>query len=251
MALPVEDTLGAVRIEVLKRLGFADQGTAVLRNVNLIDSWIRQSTKMMVHKAEWSSMSRSLLIPLTVGQDRYDFPDETDICQIGSFWIVDDQGRRWEMFGGLRFQDFDATPDDTTLRVATGQPERWGVIDGEIRILPAPTETFVNIDVYYISRLPKLIEDKELMPFDTELITQQAVLLGKIHYGMVGVSEARRELMDYLKEVRRQQREPRQFFVGGRKSHFITRAKETNGFRHKSDQIGRNAPWSPGWNPWF
>jgi hypothetical protein len=250
MALTQEMSLGEARIEVLGRLGFTEQGTAVLRNVNLVDSWIRKGMRKLVHKAEWSSMFLELQIPLIVGQDRYDFPDETAIGQIQAFWVHDTNNRPWPMSGGLRWQDLEGDPSDETLRVKTGQPERWGIIDREIRIYPGPTETWTLLNMQYVARLPKLIEDTESLPFDSELIIRQAVLYGMVHYGMPGISEEKQDFNDYLTDIRKQQREGRVFTVGGRKSHFVTRPKETNGFRYRGNFRGRNAPYTPGWNPW-
>ncbi len=252
MALVLENTLGDARIEVLTRLGFAEQGTAVLRNVNLVDSFIRKAARSLVHEADWAIMYRELEIPLIEGQDRYDFPDETETGQMDQIWCVDNNGKPWPMTSGIRWQDLEGDPaDDTTFRVKTGQPERLRIINSEIQIYPAPTDTFSHIQVSYVKRMPKLLEDIEILPFDSELIIQQAVIYGKVHYGMPGVREDERDKTKYLMHVKKQQRVGRVFTAGGRKSHFVTRPKETRGFRFRGNDIGRNAAWNPNWNPWI
>lgn len=250
MALPVQLTLDEARIEVLQRLGFAQQGTAVLRNHNLIDSFIRQSMNQLAHEANWSDLYKELQIPLVDGQGRYEFPDEASIGQIDTIWVLDINNRAYQLAGGTQWQDFSGEgSQDSQYAEVTGEPRKWQIINRELRIYPAPnTDTYTNLNIRYVSRLPRLIEDSEYLPFDSELIVQQAVILGKRHYGMPGVSEAMGDLARYLDRVKTAQRESRVFNVGGSKSHFVTRAKEPDGMQRKS--YGPNSTYSDGWNPW-
>jgi hypothetical protein len=250
MAMPVQLSQGEARTEVLLRLGFAQQGTAVLRNVNLVDAWIRQAMNQLAPEADWSDLYKELQIPLIDGQDTYEFPDETDIGSVDTVWITDTSGRMYQTQGGTQWQDFGGEGgQDEQYRIRTGRPQKWQILNREIRLYPAPlVATYPTLTMRYISRLPRLMEDGELLPFDSELIVQQAVVLGKRHYKHADIGQAMGDLARYLDRVKTKQRAPRTFTIGGRKSHFVTRPKEPNTI--VSDSVGPDATFTDGWTPW-
>jgi hypothetical protein len=248
MAFAAQYTLADARAEVQTRLGFADQGTAVTRGVKRINSFIQQAVNELVFEADWTDMYQELSIPLIEGQDRYEFPDETQVGQIIAMQVQSEVGTRHPMQGGIQQQDWYPTPTDTTLRAAIGQPCRWRYVDREIQIIPAPTTTFTNLVITYIRRTPILRDDGDLLPFDSEAIIQRAVIHGKIHYQQPGLADSRQLHAIYLARVKTQQGPGRVFFVGGRKSFYITRDK-----RVPLGEPQHRGPWSsysPDWQPW-
>jgi hypothetical protein len=247
MAFAAQYTLADARAEVMTRLGFADQGTAVTRGVKRINSFIQQAVNELVLEVNWTDMVHELRIPLIEGQDRYEFPDETQVGQL-SIQVEDINGLHHPMQGGIQQQDFLATPSDTTLRAAIGQPVRWRYVDREIQIIPAPTVSFVFLVVNYVRRTPILRDDADMLPFDSEAIIQRAVIHAKIHYQQPGIGESRQMHAMYLARVVAQQGPGRVFFIGGRKSFYITRDK-----RVPLGEPQHRGPWSsysPDWTPW-
>jgi hypothetical protein len=248
--MPIEPivSLAGARTSVLTRCGFADQGTAAVRAVKRIDEFIREAMRELVHEADWVQMRKELRIELIEGQDRYDYPPEATTGQLLSITVEDEQERQHEITAGLRSYDLDGKPGDTSLTVKIGQPSRYRFIDGEIQLYPAPTARFINLVVFYIAKLPDLVDDNELLPFDGELIIRKATIKARRHFKQDVVPEELAEFERYLMRVKRQQNEARVFNVGGRQSHFLTRSKRVP--RDQREIVGRNAPWSDDWNPW-
>jgi hypothetical protein len=248
MALASQYTLADARAEVMTRLGFADQGTAVTRGVKRINSFIQQATNELAVEVGWTDSRFELFIPLITGQDRYEFPDET---KIGDFTleVVDKNGRRYSMAGGIQTQDWLGDSTDPELLAKIGQPVRWRVVDREIQIIPAPTDVFTRLAVFYSLRVPIYRDDGDLLPFDSEVIIQRAVILGKVHYQQPGVQEAMMMHVRYTARIIAKQGPGRVFNVGGRQSHYmrVQRVPLSGG---NAGNVGPNVEYSDGWNPW-
>lgn len=247
MATPQELSLSEVREEILIRLGFARSGGAVAKNKDLIDSLIRQSVRVLALEVPWQALVKELQIPLIQEQNRYEFPDESSIGGIQYVVAVDNTNRRWPMMSGIRpvSEVPTAAPD---APVPTGIPTLWRTIDNEIEIQPAAGENLAYLLIGYVAQTPQLRVDSEIMPFDSELIVQKAVVLGRIHYGRPGVAEGMRELERYMARVKARQNEPRDVSIGGATSDLLlpVRVNRVNANR----AVGRNAVWTDGWTPW-
>lgn len=247
MAFAAQYTLADARAEVMTRLGFADQGTAVTRGVKRINSFIQQATNELALEVGWTDTMFELFLPLITGQDRYEFPDETTI---GNFTmeVVDKNGRRYPMAGGIQVQDWPGDSTDPELLAKIGLPTRWRVVDREIQIIPAPTDVFTKLALFYQRRVPIYRDDGDLLPFDSEAIIQRAVILGKVHYQQPGVQEARQMHAVYVARIVAKQGPGRVFNVGGRQSHYLRVQKVPLG--GQNGNIGPGVEYSDGWNPW-
>lgn len=265
MALPLEMTLGEARAELQARLGFSTQGSATLRNQELLTSFLRKASRRLLYAADWSSLRRDLDISLEVGQDRYDFPDETEVGQIVQMAAINSRRELFPMEGGVDPQDIRGRPgrlerqggdivvvrtDDETYPQVRGQPERWRIVDGEIEIYPAASDEWFFLRVGYIRRPPPLVDDGEVLPFDSEAILQQAELFGRVHYGRPGVGVLRQELASYIAAVRRQQREPSSIHIGGKWQPAVVTRQEGVWQRPHYPRTGRDSVFYDGWRPW-
>jgi hypothetical protein len=249
MALGVQLTLGAARSEVISRLGYQSRGASTSRLTGLIDSFINRAIRTLVFEVDWIELKHELVIPLVTGQNRYEFPDEVEIGGIWKFVVRDADECEYDLEGGiLNSQDAPGLPGDETLRAVTGQPAIWRIIDREIELTPAPTDTYVSLKIGYIRRVTKLTRDEDVLPFDSEAIIRQAEHYGRVHFALPGIGEFKEDFARYLFRIKSQQTEGRVFNAGGRKSHYVTRSKKV--YRDSSNTAGRNVVWSPDWNPW-
>lgn len=251
MALTPELTVGDAIKEIAVRLGFADQGTARTRAETRIQSFIRQAVAELAVEVEWADNSFEIEIPLIVGQDRYEYPEEANNGQLSALYLGFARGTRIPLDGGIRPQEFWGKPNDDTYRVPIGVPERWRIVDREIQIRPAPSEidSAPNLIATVQRKMGPLTELTEVLPYDSELIMQRCVVLGRRHYQLPGLEDATRDYTKYLERVKNKQRAGTVFFVGGSKSHFVTRDKRVFVDTYKRE-TGQNAPWSDNWNPW-
>jgi hypothetical protein len=245
MAAPQEQTLAEVRAEVLARLGFARAGSATVRNADLINSFIRQAVRTLALEVNWQSLFKELELVLVEGQTRYEFPDEASIGGIEYMVVIDASNRRWVMESGIRPQEVPTVSPGATPMGDI--PRLWRTINNEIEIQPSPSADALKLLVGYVAQVPQLVDDSEVMPFDSEAIIQKAVLLGRVHYDRPGVSEGAREFERYLARVKARQNEARDIANGGAMSALIRPVAMQ---RLGSSNVGRDAVWSDSWRPW-
>jgi hypothetical protein len=250
MALGSRINVAAATKKIAVRLGFADQGTARTRADARIMEFISQSINELALE-HWADNTYEVRIPLIVGQDRYEYPEEANNGDVIGVECELQFGQRYALNGGIRRQDVGPRPSDGSYRVQTGDPEDWRIIDGEVQIRPAPIDiTRVPTLVVTLSlKIPETLEPGTLLPFDSELIIQRCTVLGRRHYQLPGLTDAETEYAAYITRVKARQGAAQTFFVGGNKSHFVTRNKEVrkNPFTRN---VGNGAPYTPNWNPW-
>lgn len=250
MPLAQRITIADAVKDVLERSGFAEQGTAVLSAGARVRAFLRQAAREFYGKADWSELFKELVLPLTPGQDRYEFPDETVLGGLQLLEVLDTNDRRYPLDWAIRTHDFMPTPDESTgLRVAIGQPDRVRIIDRELQVLPAPNDNFPKIIATYKASLGPMQDEKEDMPYESELLIQRAVVLTKTHYQKPGVQQATVDFERYLKDRVAAQRGRRVFNVGGRKSHYVTRDKRVPR-KGAYGSTGDGAAFGDTWNPW-
>lgn len=251
MPLVPQTTVADAIKEIAIRLGFADQGTARTRSETRILSFIRQAIQELSVEVQWADNVFEIRIPLINGQDRYEYPEEAANGQVSAVFIEQARGQRYALEGGIRTQDFDSIPDnDSGYTVPVGRPNVWRVIDREIQIRPAPVDITDTVSLVFTIQMivPSVVELETTLPFDSELIYQRCVVLGRRHFQLPGQTDAERDFAQYLMRVKGKQGAARQFFVGGRKSFYVTRNKEVR--PNRGNDTGQNAPYTPNWTPW-
>ena len=76
MALPVELTLDEARKEVLLGINLSDDLSASTSILPQIDSQIRRAQTLVYNDADWVPLNLSVQLPMTAGQEVYDWPDD-------------------------------------------------------------------------------------------------------------------------------------------------------------------------------
>lgn len=252
MPLSPTVTLGEATDDVLEALGFADLGTARTRALRRVERFIRQAVAEIAPEAEWDGLRAELRIPLVQGQARYEFPEEVNVGDLGVPLVLRQDGSTYELTGGLRPQDRGDVGPDQTYGVPTGAPDRFRFIDGEIELYPAPNPitAFTHLLFVYKKALPPLRDPDEQLPFEPELIIQRATWLGRVHYQKPGVDDIEKSFLKLLARLKAKQGPMRTFFVGGRKSHWITADKRVPRDGGDTPSVGTGAPAGPDWHPW-
>lgn len=252
MPLVPQMTVNDAIKKIAVRLGFADQGTARSRAETRIQGFIEQAIHELAREVVWDDNVFEVRIPLITGQDRYEFPEESKAGELVRIEVEDTRSTRYELEGGIRTQEFAGKPEDDTYRVPVGDPLYWRIIDREIQIMPAPidAERIPNLVMTLKRSVPLVIETGTLLPFDSELIIQRCVVLGRRHFQLPGQDDAEADYAAYLARVKAAQGAPATFYVGGNKSHYVTRDKRVYENPLQRRDRGQNAPYTPNWTPW-
>lgn len=252
MPLVPQMTVSDAANEIAVRLGFTDQGTARARAETRIRSFIRQAINELEKEVEWADNVFEIRIDLINHQDRYEYPEEAKNGNVISVQCELTRGQRYDLQGGIRTQEFVGRPSDESSRVPIGDPMYWRIIDREIQIRPAPIDvTRIPSLVILLQRsVPAVLEPGTLLPFDSELIIQRCTVLGRTHYQMPGQDDAKANYAKYLDRVKARQGAAKVFFVGGMKSHFVTRDKHVRQQYLQHRSRGTGAPYTQNWAPW-
>jgi len=202
MTLPLESTLAEIRRSVLVRLGIVDEA-------------IRRAHKAHYYTVEWQALRRREEFALSEGVHSYDFPDETQVGQIGALYVQDADGRRPSML----LPGTTATGRDT-LRESNGTPAFYEFIDEQIDIYPAPDESYTTLVIEYQLREPSLVADEDRVILDSELITAQAVVYMRMHLALPGATEEQSLVAERIRQLKAQQ-------ASGRRVHGASYGRRT------------------------
>lgn len=163
-------TLGDLRSELSRRLGFGAQGSSGI-NSGLLDSFLQNAQTQLFNDFEWRSLIKSDEETLGVGQQFYDYSNDCDPSRIIDVAVWD--GVRWvPMREGITW----AMRSDTTQF----QP-RFYERFLQMEIWPLP-DTQYAIRRYYVASPSRFTEDNDRASIDDGLIFLHALTNAKLHY---------------------------------------------------------------------
>ena len=163
-------TLGELRSELSRRLGFGAQGSSGI-NAGLLDSFLQNAQVQLFHSFEWRNLIKHDEETLGVGQQFYDYADDCDPMNIrdvavwdGMRWVPMEEGITWEM-----------RSDDTQ-----DQPRRYERY-AQMEVWPVPEKQY-TIRRYYVASPGRFTQDNDRASLDDGLIFLHAVTNAKLHY---------------------------------------------------------------------
>lgn len=163
-------TLGELRSELSRRLGFGAQGSAGI-NSDLLDSFLRNAQSQLFASFEWRD--RITYDEKTTGasQTEYDWADDCDPSFLRNVAIYD--GLRWiPMIEGIDWR----MRSDT----AEGLPRRFERYS-QMEVWPIPDAAY-TIRRYYVASPARFTQDNDRASIDDALIFLHATANAKLHY---------------------------------------------------------------------
>lgn len=163
-------TLGELRSELSRRLGFGAQGSSGI-NSSLLDSFLLNAQEQIYAAFEWRNLIKYDEKVTGVGQSLYDWATDCDPTHLVNIAIHD--GSRWiPMEEGI---DWDQRSMDTTsipLRY-----ERYT----QMEVWPIPDQAY-TIRRYYVAKPSRFTQDNDRASIDDGLIFLHALTNAKLHY---------------------------------------------------------------------
>ena len=163
-------TLGELRSELSKRLGFGAQGSAGI-NSSLLDSFLQNAQVQLFASFEWRNLIKYDEKTTGVGQTLYDWADDCDPTHLrqvaiydGSRWVPMDEGITWDM----RSDDQQFQPSHY---------ERYS----QMEVWPAPDAAY-TIRRYYAAKPARFTQDNDRASIDDALVFLHALTNAKLHY---------------------------------------------------------------------
>lgn len=163
-------TLGELRSDLSRRLGFGAQGSSGI-NSALLDSFLENAQDQLFAAFEWRNLIKYDEKTTNIGQTLYDWATDCNPTHLREVAIYD--GSRWlSMKEGI---SFDMRSDDQT-----SIPIRYESYS-QMEVWPAP-DTQYTIRRYYVATPARFTQDNDRASIDDGLIFLHAVTNAKLHY---------------------------------------------------------------------
>jgi hypothetical protein len=163
-------TLGELRSELSRRLGFGAQGSSGI-NSYLLDSFLLNAQEQLFASFEWRNLIKYDEKVTGVGQANYDWATDCDPTHLreialwdGTRWVPMQEGITWEM-----------RSDDTQ-----SEPRRYERYD-QMEVWPVPDAQY-TIRRYYAAMPARFTQDNDRASIDDGLIFLHALTNAKLHY---------------------------------------------------------------------
>lgn len=163
-------TLGELRAELSRRLGFGAQGSSGI-NAGLLDSFLHNAQKQLFASFEWRDRITFDDKEIGVDQTQADWADDCDPAFLRDVAVYD--GMRWApMQEGITWA---MRSDDTQ-----GQPCRFERF-AQMEVWPPP-DAIYTIRRYYVASPGRFTQDNDRASIDDSLIFLHALTNAKLHY---------------------------------------------------------------------
>ena len=163
-------TLGELRSDLSRRLGFGAQGSSGI-NSGLLDSFLQNAQDQLFRSFEWRNLIKYDEETLGQGQQFYDYATDCDPANVREVAVWD--GSRWEpMTEGITWA---MRSDD-----AQNQPYRFERY-AQMEVWPIPDAQY-TIRRYYVATPGRFTQDNDRASLDDGLIFLHAVTNAKLHY---------------------------------------------------------------------
>lgn len=163
-------TLGELRSDLSRRLGFGAQGSSGI-NSTLLDGFLQNAQDQLFAAFEWRHLIKYDEKTTGIGQTLYDWADDCEPTHLRDVAIYD--GSRWvPMHEGITWDN--RSFDQQTI---PSRYERYA----QMEIWPAPDAAY-TIRRYYAATPSRFTQDNDRASIDDALIFLHAVTNAKIHY---------------------------------------------------------------------
>lgn len=163
-------TLGELRSDLSRRLGFGAQGSSGI-NSALLDTFLQNAQEQLHASFEWRNLIKYDDKVCGVGQTLLDYADDCEQTHIRDVAVYD--GSRWvPMKEGITFEM--RSQDSTSIPC---RYERYA----QMEVWPVPDQIY-TIRRYYVASPARFTQDNDRASIDDGLIFLHAVANAKLHY---------------------------------------------------------------------
>lgn len=224
MSFALPPTLMEVREAVAIRLNVGAQATVASSMRDLLDEFIRRASREVLLEAAWVELRVRLEMDLVDGVSLYEWPDNMDPGRLEGLSVVSqldgNDERVYELHAGIRAHEQEMWTGDS----AKGLPVRYEIINGDLRLLPAPdTENYQILRIEGYQRPPEPRTNTDRIPLDKEAVVQKAVAIGKQHFGHPDALLAANDFRLYVERMRPLQSDGEDMVLGGARSRKFSR----------------------------
>lgn len=205
-------TLGELRADLQRRLGFIATGPGSMNNRHLMDSFLQEAHSFICSEVEVKNLNRRGLINLSAGSRFYDWhndADDEDIDpgRVSSIWVQISDLNPVQLVQGIS----EYQRSYTDLR---SYPERWENVGGQIEVWPTPDQAYSMI-VWYTAPRARFERDSDRPSVPDELLFMYALSMAKAHYRHSDAQVYGTMFERRLRTFKAEQHENKRYFIQG------------------------------------
>lgn len=173
-------TLGALRSEVLARLGMGGMGASGGANGTLIDSFLRNGQAQLYWLQDWKHLTDYYDITTGATQNRYDYPTAGAMGTVGC--SRDRRILRIEtVVNGQHLKLGETiTPEMWSTMDTQGEPQRYERL-AQLLVYPKADAAY-TMRVWFVADLLPFTQDTHPATLDDEMVLLHALTNAKLHY---------------------------------------------------------------------
>ncbi|SHN40047.1 hypothetical protein [Rhizobacter sp. OV335] len=224
-------TLGALRAEVLARLGMAGMGASGGANQVLINSFLRNGQAILYRLQDWKHMTDYFDKTTGVSQNLYDYP-VAGVMDPSIGCARDKRVLRIEtnISGEYRGIKEGITTGMWSTMDMQGNPERFERFK-QILVYPKADAAY-TLRIWFVADLHRFTEEADEATLDDDMILLHATAMAKAHYRQPDAQLYQGQLDTLLGSLRGQS-----FNTGG-----VYRRAEPDTYERRPAVAGRDAP---------
>lgn len=174
-------TLGALRSDLLARLGMGAMGASGGANKSLIDNFLIEAQKELYQLQDWKHLQDYKDLTTGIGQNLYDFPTAgTMDASVGCSLYKRVLRVETNVTGQFVAIRNGITTEMWSTMDTRGQPQRYELFK-QIMLYPK-ADTAYTTRVWFIADLQPFSQDAHFATIDDAMIFLHAIAHGKAHY---------------------------------------------------------------------
>jgi hypothetical protein len=165
-------TLGDLRAELIRRLGFGASGASAGVITATVDSFLFNAHVQLYNAHDWKRLRAYEDKTLGVGQYLIDYPDDANEERINDIQVLVNGVWR-PVEAGIKHSDY-------TYQDNTSYPARYEFYE-QIEFLPKADQEY-TVRIWYIKALTRFSQDADRCMIDDNLVFLHALANAKLHY---------------------------------------------------------------------
>lgn len=172
-------TLGQLRTDMRRRLGFIAQGPAAANNQATLDSFLQEAHDYVYAKLNPSPARKKAIIRLQPGEWLYDYhndgeDEDIDPGLVLSVWVKVADTIRDPLIQGI-------SENDRSFGTLRSWPEKYDTLNGQMELYPVPDQQY-DLIVEYMASPGRFEQDQDRSSVPDRLVFLYALANAKAHY---------------------------------------------------------------------
>jgi len=222
-------TLGEMLTELRVRLGFVAQGSAAKNNEATLKSYLQEAHDFVFGELDPPAMRKKSIITTQADSYLYDWHDDAadediDPGSVISVWVKVSGTIREPLTYGI-------TETDRSFETLRQKPEKYGTLNGQLEIWPAPERAY-DLIVEHTATKSRFTQSGDRPSVPDRLVFLYALANAKAHYRHPDAQAPAQTFQNMLNKEKTRQKEGRRYFASpGGQANQAQVVRTSDGYR--------------------